>query len=98
MTTERMTPLRRRKIEDMQVRGLCEKGQKAHLRAVADFTRFLGRSPDTATAEDVRAYLLRMTQSEVGFPTFNHHVVALRFFLAIIYLANRPAQLSQRSP
>lgn len=83
MTTERMTPLRRRMIEDMQVRGLCEKGQKAHLRAVADFARFLGRSPDTATPEDVRAYLLRMTQSEVGIPTFNHRVVALRFFFGM---------------
>ena len=53
MTEERTTPLRERMIEDMHIRGLGEKTQKAHIRAVKDFAGFLGRSPDSATPEDL---------------------------------------------
>jgi len=42
MTEERITPLRQRMIEDMHIRGLGEKAQKAHIRAVKDFAGFLG--------------------------------------------------------
>ena len=41
MTKERTTPLRERMIEDMRIRGLGDKAQKAHIRAVKDFARFL---------------------------------------------------------
>jgi hypothetical protein len=47
-----MSPLRRRMIEDMTVRKFVEKTQKDYIRYVKDLTAFLGRSPDTATAED----------------------------------------------
>ena len=43
---EKTTPLRQRMIEDMDIRGLCEKTQKAHIRNVKHFASFLGRSPD----------------------------------------------------
>ena len=66
MTEEKVTPLRQRMIEDMDIRGLCEKTQKAHIRNVKHFASFLGRSPDTATPEDLRAYQLRMTQDGVS--------------------------------
>ena len=52
MTTEKMSPLRRRMIEDMEVRGLGAKTQAGHIHAIKDFAAFLGRSPDTATPED----------------------------------------------
>jgi integrase/recombinase XerD len=56
MTEERTTPLRERMIEDMRIRGLGEKAQKAHIRAIKDdFAPFLKRSPDTAMPEDLRA-------------------------------------------
>ncbi|MCP4286994.1 MAG: integrase, partial [Gammaproteobacteria bacterium] len=45
MTEERISPLRQRMIEDMRIKGLGEKAQKAHIRAIKDFTAFLGRAP-----------------------------------------------------
>jgi site-specific recombinase XerD len=77
---ERTTPLRVRMIEDMRVRGLGDKARKAHIRAIKDFARFLGRSPDTATPEDLRAYQLHMTDAGITPPTFNARITALRFF------------------
>ncbi len=65
MTQEKMSPLRERMMEDMRIRGMQETSQKAHIRALKDFTTFLGRSPDTATPDELRAYQLHMTDSEV---------------------------------
>jgi integrase/recombinase XerD len=71
MTEERTTPLRQRMIEDMRIRGMGEKAQQAHIRAVKDFAAFLKHSPDTATPEELRAYQLRMTDAGVTPSTFN---------------------------
>jgi integrase/recombinase XerD len=79
MTQDKMTPLRERMIEDMRIHGMGDKAQKAHIRAVKDFSGFLKRSPDTATPDDVRAYQLHMTDTEVTPPTFNARIMALRF-------------------
>ena len=64
MTQEKVSPLRERMMEDMRIRGMGDKSQKAHIRALKDFTAFLGRSPDTATPDDLRAYQLHMTDTE----------------------------------
>ena len=79
MTEERTTPLRERMIEDMRIRGLGGKAQKAHIRGVKEFARFLKRSPDTATPDDLRAYQLHMTNAAIAPLTFNARVTALRF-------------------
>ncbi len=83
MTEERISPLRARMIEDMRIRGMGEKAQKAHIRAIKDFARFLGHSPDTATPEELRAYQLHMTDTGVTASTFNVRIVALRFFFGM---------------
>ena len=62
MTSEAMSPLRRRMIEDMTVRKFVEKTYSVRQR----LTGFLGRSPDTATAEDLRRYQLHLTNSGVA--------------------------------
>jgi integrase/recombinase XerD len=77
---ERTTPLRERMIEDMRIRGMGEKARQAHIRAIKDFAAFLGRSPDTATPEDLRAYQLHMADAGITPSTFNARIVALRFF------------------
>ena len=82
MTEERTTPLRERMIEDMRIRGLGDKAQQAHIRAIKDFAGFLKRSPDTATPDDLRAYQLHMTNAGVTPTTFNARIVALRLFFA----------------
>ncbi|WP_187430939.1 phage integrase N-terminal SAM-like domain-containing protein [Roseobacter fucihabitans] len=50
----------------MQIKGLQPKTQTMYLRGMRDFTRFLGRSPDTATPEDLRAFQLDMKERGVG--------------------------------
>ncbi len=79
MTQKNTTPLRERLIEDMRIRGMGEKAQKSHIRAIKDFAGFLKRSPDTATPNDLRAYQLHMTDTGITPPTYNARIMALRF-------------------
>ena len=83
MTTETMSPLRRRMIEDMKVRGYGEKTKADYLRAIKRFAAFLGRSPDTASPEDLRLYQLHMSESGVGVCLFNQTITVLRFFFTV---------------
>ena len=83
MKEEKTTPLRQRMIEDMRIRGMAEKTQAAHIRAVKDFAIFLKRSPDTATPEELRAYQLHMTNTGMSATTFNVRIVSLRFFFGM---------------
>ncbi len=64
----------------MRIKGLGDKSQKSHIRAIKDFAAFLGRSPDTATPDDLRAYELHMTGRGVTPPACNARLIALRFF------------------
>ena len=68
MTEECVTPLRRRMIEDMSVRHFASKTQHDYIRTVMKLTRFLGRSPDTATNEDLRRFQLHLTENRAGAP------------------------------
>jgi len=83
MTDEAMSPLRRRMIEDMTVRNFVADTQRNYLRAVKNLAIFLGRSPDTATAEDLRLFQLHLTETHVRPPTINGTVTALRFFFSV---------------
>jgi len=78
-----MSPLRRRMIEDMTIRKFAQKTQHDYLQRVKNFTIHLGRSPDTASSEDVRRYQLHLTASGVGVPTVNQTVSTLRFFFKV---------------
>jgi site-specific recombinase XerD len=83
MTDEAMSPLRRRMIEDMTVRNFAADTQRNYLRAVKNLAIFLGRSPDTAAAEDLRLFQLHLTETHVRPPTINGTVTALRFFFSV---------------
>jgi site-specific recombinase XerD len=83
MTDQAMSPLRRRMIEDMTIRKFAPKTQHDYLQRVKNFTAYLGRSPDTASSEDVRRYQLHLTASGVGVPTINQTVSTLRFFFKV---------------
>ena len=83
MTDEAMSPLRRRMIEDMTIRKLAPKTQQGYIRAIKDFAAFLGRSPDTASFEDVRRFQLHLAANGAHIPIVNHTVAALRFFFRI---------------
>ena len=79
----RISPLRARMIEDMSVRGFGEKTRNDYIRNVRAFAAFLGRSPDTATAEDLRLFQLHQTQVGMQPPSINSAVAALRFFFRV---------------
>ena len=78
-----VTALRARMIEDMTVRGFTEKTRNDYIRNVRAFAAFIGRSPDTATAEDLRRFQLHQTQSGMQPPSINSAVSALRFFFTV---------------
>lgn len=78
-----VSPLRRRMLEDMRMRGLREHTQRDYVRFVRSFAAFLGRSPDTATAEDIRRFQVHQHEAGAQPPTINSSVSALRFFFTI---------------
>ena len=78
-----VSPLRARMIEDMTVRGFKEDTRRDYVRHVRAFAAFIGRSPDTATAEDLRLFQLHQTQSGMQPPSINSAVSALRFFFTV---------------
>lgn len=82
-STQTISPLRQRMIDDMSMRRLNHSTQKTYVRAVKNFTRFLGRSPDTATAEDLRLYQLHMADNKVSNATINATISGLRFFFKV---------------
>jgi integrase/recombinase XerD len=53
-----MTPLRQRFIDDLRLKNFSDGTIKVYVQAVEKFARFLGRSPDQSTAEDVRGVLI----------------------------------------
>jgi site-specific recombinase XerD len=70
-------------IEDMALRKLAPKTQSKYLRAVIKFTCFLGRSPDTASPEDLRRYQLHLVETGISSIMLNHTITALRFFFGV---------------
>src|ERR1700731_195559 len=96
MSEKPIHPLRRRRIEDMSVRKFGEKTQHDYIRHIENFAKFLGRSPDMATAEDLRRYQVHQTKSGVQPPTVNSSAVALRFlFTVTLGRANLATQLTR---
>jgi integrase/recombinase XerD len=83
MSEKPISPLRQRMIEDMMVRNFVEKTRNDYIRQVKTFTAFLGRLPDTATAEDLRRFQLHQTRTGVRPPSINSSVAALRFFFTV---------------
>jgi integrase/recombinase XerD len=57
--------------------------QKDYVRHVRSLAAFLGRSPDTATSEDLRRFQLHMAKQQIGAPTINSAIAALRFFFIV---------------
>ncbi|HEX3995331.1 MAG TPA: site-specific integrase [Acetobacteraceae bacterium] len=78
-----VSALRQRMIEDMVMRGLRSDTQHEYIRFVRSFAAFLGRPPNTATAEDIRRFQVHQRESGVQPPTINCSVSALRFFFTV---------------
>ena len=74
-----VSPLRQRMIDDMNMRHFGRETQRNYIRDVGRFATFLGRPPDTATAEDLRRFQVEQRETGVPVPTMNSVVSALRF-------------------
>jgi hypothetical protein len=71
--------LRQRLIEDMMMRGVSKTTRRYDIRIVAGFADFLGRSPVTATVEEVRRFQIRQSSLGMHAPAMNSTVAAPRF-------------------
>ena len=78
-----VSPLRQRMLEDMRMRKLAPKTREAYIRAVSRFAKYLGRSPDTATAEDLRLYQLHLVDSGTSPITLNATITGLKFLFDV---------------
>ena len=79
-SNQSISPLRQRMIEDMTMRKLSPKTQSGYIRAVKKLAVFLGRSPATASAEDLRLFQLHLVRNGVSSITVNATITGLRFF------------------
>jgi integrase/recombinase XerD len=87
--TAAISPLRQRLIDDMNMRRFSRETQRNYIRDVGRFATFPGRSPDTATADDVRRFQIQQRDAGMPTPTMNSIVSALRFFFT--HTIDRPA-------
>ena len=84
--------MRQRMIDDMHLRQLAPKTQDTYLHIVREFTRFLRRSPDTATVEDLRRYQLYLVDHGTSAVSLNHAITGLKFFFTVTL--DRPELMS----
>ena len=78
-----VSPLRQRMIEDMTARGLGQQSQRGHIRACKRFAAYLKRSPETATAEDVRLFQLHLMENGLTIQNRNRTMTGVRFLLRV---------------
>jgi|CXWL01.1.fsa_nt_gi site-specific recombinase XerD len=79
-----MTTLRQRMIDDLRVRNYSLKTADVYVRAVAQFARHFGKSPDELGPEHIREYQIFLVNTrKASWPLFNVAVCALRFFYKV---------------
>src|ERR1700692_614706 len=86
MSTDVISPLRQRMIEDMNARTLCAGTQRGHIRSCKRFAAFLKRSPETATLEDIRGFQLHLSETGVNICSRNRIMTGLRFLFRVTLL------------
>ncbi|HXN68887.1 MAG TPA: tyrosine-type recombinase/integrase [Bradyrhizobium sp.] len=83
MSTDTVSPLRQRMIEDMNARKLCAGTQRGHISSCKRFAAFVKRSPDTATLEDIRRFQLHLAEIGVSICNRNRIMTGLRFLFRV---------------
>ena len=90
------SPLRQRMIDDMRMRQLAPKTQESYLHIVREFARFLERSPDMATVEDLRRYQLYLVDHGTSPISLNRAITGLKFFFTVTL--DRPELMVRMQP
>jgi len=93
MTTQQLTPLRQRMLDDMKLRNMAKGTRRSYVHSVADFSAFHGRSPDELTLEDVRDYQLHLVARGLKAASICPIMSALRFLYAVTL--DRPEQAAR---
>jgi site-specific recombinase XerD len=102
--TSGISPLRQRMLDDLRMRKLSPKTQSAYIRAVRNFTKYLGRSPDTATIDDLRNYQLHLVDTGTSPTSLNAAIIGLKFFFDVtldreeLMAKMRPVRVPERLP
>ncbi len=78
-----ITPLRARMIADMTARTLGPASQTSHLRACKRFAAWLGRSPQTATPDDVRDFQQHLVETGTSICTRNQTMNGVKFLFRV---------------
>ena len=79
-----MSPLRRRMIEDMQIRNLTLNTQRVYIANIFRFACHFRKSPDLLGSPEIRTYLLHLTRERrLAASSIIVTVSALRFFYTI---------------
>ena len=94
--TQAISPLRRRMIDDMRMRKFSPKTQNAYIRAVLRFAAFLGRSPDSASDEDLRRYQLHLVVQGISPISLNATISGLKFFFE--FTVGDPERMAKMTP
>jgi len=83
MSTDAVTPLRQRMIEDMNARKLGAHSQRSHIYSCKRFAAFLKRSPDTATPDDVRGFQLHLAETGMSICNRNRIMTGVKFLFRV---------------
>src|SRR5215831_2721467 len=74
-----ISPLRQRMIEDMTARKLGRHSQRSHIHSCKRLAAFLKRSPDTATADDLRRFRLHLVEAGISICNHNRIMTGVKF-------------------
>jgi integrase/recombinase XerD len=83
MSTDAVTPLRQRMIEDMNARKLGAHSQRNHIYSCKRFAAFLKRAPDTATPDDVRRFQLHLAETGMSICNRNRIMTGVKFLFRV---------------
>lgn len=91
-----ISPLRQHMIEDMRMRKFGEKTQYQYVCAVRHFAKYLGRSPETASVEELRNYQLHLVDHGTSPASLNAAICGLKFFFGVTL--GRPEAMAKMKP
>ena len=83
MSTDVVSPLRQRMIEDMNARKLGAHSQRSHIYSCKQFAAFLKRAPDTATPDDVRRFQLHLAETGMSICNRNRIMTGVKFLFRV---------------
>ncbi len=79
-----MTPLRKRMIRDLTLRGRAKTTQKSYIRIVSDLAKYYHCSPDRLTVDQIENFLFYLVdERHLGESSLNQAAHALKFFFHV---------------